>query len=78
MTFMSAIRDAMYSIIPDRILTFPYLLFTYLPTAIKQDINVTHVFDLLVSDLELFTFSSFPLSPCIITPFRDHKYWLYN
>jgi hypothetical protein len=70
----------MYSIIPDRILALTSLLFTYLPTASKHDIDVTHVFDLLASGLESVSplHSPLSLSPCIITPFRDHEYWVYN
>jgi len=76
----SCMPSAMYPIIPDRALAFPFLLF-YLPTASKRDIDVAHVFDLLASDLESFPPLHSPLSlrlPCIITPFRGHEYYVYN
>jgi hypothetical protein len=52
----------MHSIIPDRVLAFPSLLFAYLPTTRKHDIDVTHVFDLLSSDLESVSPLHSPLS----------------
>ena len=51
----------MYSIIPDRVLAFPSLLFTYLPMASEHDVDFTHVFSLLASDLESFASLSFIL-----------------
>src|SRR5712672_2711688 len=62
-TSASCVPSATHSIIPDRVLAFPSLLFTYLLTATVHETDVTHVFDLLSSDPGSISLYS-PLSLC--------------